>query len=177
MKIPVFVSCSTHLSTEQNRSRELIIRILGRLKLEPRALGRSDYPTELPLREVLGIAKHCAGGVILGFEQFRSLEGVDRPGTDLEKKVLEPRSFPTPWNHLEAGILFGLKVPLLVFREEGVSGGIFDDGVMEAFTHRMPTSARAAGLNDVFLKWHGSVRQTYDAASEMSLANRGRWSG
>jgi hypothetical protein len=166
MKIPVFVSCSTNLSPDQHRSRQRILRYLSRYKLEPRALGRSDYPTELPLREVLGIAEHCAGGVILGFEQFRSLEGIDRPGTDLEKKVPEPRSFPTPWNQLEAGILFTLKLPLLVFREENVSGGIFDDGVMEAFTHRMPTSARTTGLNDVFLKWYASVHQTYSRASD-----------
>src|SRR5437660_3411049 len=41
----------------------------GRFNLEPRAPGRSDYPTELPLREVLLVARHCSGGVILGFEQ------------------------------------------------------------------------------------------------------------
>jgi len=27
------------------------------------ALGRSDYTTELPLREVLLIARHCSGGI------------------------------------------------------------------------------------------------------------------
>lgn len=51
---------------------------MHRYNLEPRALGRSDYPTELPLREVLVIAKHCAGGIILGFEQYRSLDGIDK---------------------------------------------------------------------------------------------------
>jgi hypothetical protein len=81
MDIPVFVSCPTSLSPQQNNARGTILDYLNQYKLEPRSLGRSDYPTELPLREVLVIAKHCAGGIILGFEQYRSLDGIDKPGT------------------------------------------------------------------------------------------------
>jgi hypothetical protein len=96
--------------------------MVHRYNLEPRALGRSDYPTELPLREVLVIAKHCAGGIILGFEQYRSLDGIDKPGTGSEARRGPSVPFPTPWNQLEAGILFGLGLPLLIFRESGISG-------------------------------------------------------
>jgi len=34
-------------------------------------------------------------------------------------------SFPSPWNHLEAGILFGLRLPLPIFRESTILGGVF----------------------------------------------------
>src|SRR5690348_13856984 len=117
MKIPVFVSCPTDLSPDQNISNQIIRRYLKRYELEDRALGRSDYPTELPLREVLVLAQHCSGGIILGFEQFRSLRGISKPGTKLEKQSTSLQPFPTPWNHLEAGIIFGLGLPLLIFRE------------------------------------------------------------
>ena len=70
MKIPVFVSCPTSLSPSQEQARIVIIQQLDDNDLEPRALGASDYRTELPLREVLLIARHCSGGIILGFEQF-----------------------------------------------------------------------------------------------------------
>src|SRR5690349_16682700 len=103
MDIPVFVSCPTILGAEQEASRKLILSQLRRFKLEPRALGRSDYPTEFPLREVLVIARHCSGGVILGFEQFRSTRGINYPDTPDAQAVNTPTSFPTPWNHLEAG--------------------------------------------------------------------------
>src|SRR6266480_7549298 len=76
MKIPVFVSCPTSLSPSQEAARTVIIQQLDDNDLEPRALGRSDYPTELPLREVLLIARHCSGGIILGFEQFRADSGM-----------------------------------------------------------------------------------------------------
>ncbi len=165
MKIPVFVSCPTGLSDVQEAGRKVILRELDRANLEPRALGRSDYPTELPLREVLLLARHCSGGVILGFEQFQADTGISKRGTTAEKVVRSPMLFPTPWNHLEAGILFGLQLPLLVFAEDGIAGGVFDRGVTDVFIHRMPApsmsaSAKAA-LSAVFQKWQASVRSHY----------------
>jgi hypothetical protein len=161
MDIPVFVSCPTSLNSDQESARSIVLRQLKRYKLTPRALGRSDYPTELPLREVLVIARHCAGGIILGFEQFRSSNGISKPGTSEEKHLRSVVPFPTPWNNLEAGILFGLGLPLLIFREPGISGGIFDTGVTDVFIHPMPAAGGNEGLEDVFLKWQSSVRQQY----------------
>jgi hypothetical protein len=71
----VFVSAPTTLNAEQVASRAIVMSFLDELNLEPRALGRSDYPSELPLREVLLIAKHCAGGIILGYLEARARKG------------------------------------------------------------------------------------------------------
>ena len=165
MKIPIFVSSPTTLSDEQELSRRLIVRELEHSGLEWRALGRSDYPTELPLREVLTIARHCAGGIILGFTQFRTDTGVWKPSTKEQKNITSPVSFPTPWNQLEAGILFSLGLPLLVFRETGISGGVFDQGVTDVFIHPMPLGSispkEKKALRGVFLKWQASVRSFY----------------
>jgi hypothetical protein len=165
MKIPVFVSAPTVLTNDQEASRKLILRELDRNGLEARALGRSDYPTELPLREVLTIARHCAGGIILGFVQFRADAGVTKPGTTDEKTIAAPVVFPTSWNHLEAGILFSLGLPLLVFRETGISGGVFDQGVTDVFIHSMPPAALSGSakksFSAVFLKWQSQVRNFY----------------
>jgi hypothetical protein len=167
MKIPVFVSCPTKLNKKQNRSREQILKELERLQLEPRALGRSDYPSEFPLREVCVIAKHCSGGIILGFEQFLATAGVWKPGTKEKRKVArgKPEHFPSPWNHLEAGILFGLQLPLLIFREEPVRGGVFDEGVTDVFIHSIPDTslkdAKLEAFREVLLKWSAKVREHY----------------
>jgi len=168
MDIPVFVSCPTSLNESQSASRALILRQLKRFNLEPRALGRSDYPTELPLREVLLVARHCSGGLILGFEQYRSLKGLRKPGSVEEQEQEARVSIPTPWNHLEAGILFGLRLPILIFREKEISGGVFDPGVSDVFIHEMPsptdTRSRKDALGDVFLKWQAEVRRHYYGA-------------
>ena len=87
MRIPVFVSGPTKLSKAQERSRDRIMRELARLQLEPRALGRSDYPSDFPLREVYVIAKHCSGGIILGFRQFTATAGVWKRGTKEQRHL------------------------------------------------------------------------------------------
>jgi hypothetical protein len=164
MKIPVFVSCPTALNPVQEDSRRIILEELDDLRLEPRALGRSDYPTDLPLREIYVLATHCSGGIILGFEQFFAQEGSYKRGTggDGERRVVTGNSFPSMWNHVEAGILFGLGLPLLVFREEKIEGGIFDPGVTDVFVHLMPNpTSNLEQLRDVFLKWQARVREHY----------------
>jgi hypothetical protein len=140
MKIPVFVSSPTSLNPDQAASRAILMSFLKELNLEPRALGRSDYPSELPLREVMVIARHCAGGIILGYEQFHATSGTWKRGLGTKdgERMLKPKeteSFPTPWNQLEAGILFGLGIPLLIFRDAGITGGVFDVGVTDVFIH------------------------------------------
>lgn len=165
MRIPVFVSCPTSLNSDQEASRRIVLEELDFLRLEPRALGRSDYPTDFPLREVYVLATHCSGGVILGFEQFFAQEGSYKRGTSEERRATSSITYPTPWNQLEAGILFGLGLPLLVFRESGILGGIFDPGVSDVFIHRMPSgdvpSDKRQDLRDVFLKWQARVREHY----------------
>lgn len=106
------------------------------------------------------LARHCSGGLILGFRQAISHAGVVKPGTRAEMSYKNPKYLPTPWNHLEAGILFGLGLPLLVFHEEGVDGGIFDAGVTDVYVHLMPKRA-SDGLDQIFLKWQADVRQHY----------------
>ena len=77
MKIPVFVSAPTDLNDEQEKSRKVIVSELDALQFEARALGRSDYPADLPIREIYSLATHCSGGVILGFSQFEGTGSVE----------------------------------------------------------------------------------------------------
>jgi hypothetical protein len=167
MKIPVFVSSPTKLNPAQEQVRLQVFAMLDEYRLEPRALGQSDYPTRLPLREVATIARHCAGGLILGFEQQFAHEieirrGLTPPAGGMRAQNI---SYPSPWNNLEGGILFSLGLPLLVFRDEGISGGIFDNGVSDVFIHPMPSLTTAgtfiSPVKDVFLKWQADVRRRY----------------
>lgn len=167
MRIPVFVSAPSpdNLSPEQTKSAEIIQTLVDRYKLEWRALGRSDYPNDVPLKEVLRMVRHCSGGIVLGFEQFRCSRGTARRGSPREKVVTSSSCFPTAWNQLEAGILFASRVPMMIFKEPGISGGVFDVGSTEFFVHQMPTSLTSAqGLDDldsVFQNWVARVRLHY----------------
>jgi hypothetical protein len=118
------------------------------------------------MREVYALARRCCGGVILGFEQYAMASGLRKRGTLSESKVdAEPIRLPSPWNQIEGGILFGLRLPILIFREVGVEGGIFDSGSSGVFIHPMPdrnTSRRAMrDMKSVIEHWAASVRNTY----------------
>ncbi len=163
-KIPVFVSAPTKLNRDQQLSYDKIITLLDHENLERRALGRSEYPTEYPLKEVYLIARHCSGGMILGYSQSIARQLEIKPGT-VEPKTLTDIKLPTPWNQLEAGILFSLRLPLMVFREEGASGGVFDNGVSDAFINPLPVG-RIGKKEEEKIRlsiqtWGGRVRDHY----------------
>ena len=120
------------------------------------------------MREVLTLAKHCSGGLILGFSQFEATAGTWKKGSPFAAKVGKdkPVQFPTPWNQLETGILFALAIPLLVFRETGISpGGVFDTGVTDLFIHPMPKPDleynEMKALRAVFQRWIAQVSAHY----------------
>lgn len=147
MKIPVFVSCRDvgRLSHEQQGVHEALVGILHDMNLQARTVGRSDYAIDSPLREVLVLARHCAGGLILGFD--------------------EGKGSHTPWTQLESGIMYALGLPLLVFREGSVQGGIFDLGTTSLFVQRMPSLDEVTTskdlLREVFQTWRSRVQKTY----------------
>ena len=100
---------------------------------------------------------------MLGFTQMVVQTGILKPG--VQDRPLVEAPYPTPWNHLEAGILFSLRLPVLVFREKGISGGIFDEGVTDVFIHKMPVVAdfetKAGSVRQVLMKWQARVRSHY----------------
>ena len=165
MLIPVFISAPSteNLNPEQKSVYDAIIAAIGDLGLEERRLGQSDYPDEAPLKEVIQIARRCSGGIVLGFAQMMVQAGISKPG--VQDEAMNDVPFPTPWNHLEAGILFSLRLPVLVFREKGISGGIFDEGVTDVFIHKMPSVAdfekKAGSVRQVLMKWQARVRSHY----------------
>ena len=169
-RIPVFVSAPTSLNADQKISYEHIVHLLERENLERRALGRSDYPSDYPLKEVVMIARRCAGGMILGYSQATAPELIVKPGVPLDKgeeerKPVKDAKFPTPWNQLEAGILFSLRLPLMVFREKGISGGIFDVGTSDVFINPLPVGKISGDEEDQLVfslqNWVARVREHY----------------
>jgi hypothetical protein len=167
LKIPIFVSLPTALNKEQIVARDLIFDVLDDVNLEPRSVGLSDFANECPLKEVLLLAKHCNGGIILGFKQFSTNTGILKKGTTKQKKQEKECAFPTPWNQIEAGILFGLRLPLMVFKEEGIEGGVFDLGVTELFIHNIPmgevTDYQKQTLKECIKKWQAKVQANYES--------------
>jgi hypothetical protein len=59
-------------------------------------------------------------------------------------------------------------LPVLVYRDDGIEGGVFDTGASEAFVHPMPDmskltagSKEAEYLDFAFQRWVARVRNVY----------------
>ncbi|MEZ6143236.1 MAG: hypothetical protein R3B84_21940 [Zavarzinella sp.] len=165
MRFPVFVSTPNCLSEKQQNVYKFILEQLGKLSLEPYTLGQNHRPTQSPLHEVMVMAHHVCGGVILGFEQLCVTGGWNKPGTSQETEVKTPVFFPTPWNQLEAGILYTLGVPLLILKEHSITGGIFDNGVSRWFTHTLPKAEdlehEKEAITSIITEWRVKVSERF----------------
>jgi hypothetical protein len=170
MKIPIFVSVGTRLSDEQIEVRNLIYKLLDDFNLEPRTIGRSDYAMTNPLREVVVLARHCAGALVLGFGETFLHEGT-RTSRDGQIEALHgsPQEiWTTPWGQIEAGLTSALGLPLLIFRDKGVSGGVFDIGSSGLFIQEIPTLAdwdlKKEAIREVLQNWRSEVHRHYYGA-------------
>jgi hypothetical protein len=138
-----------------------------------------------PLHEVRTLARHCAGGIILGYSQITAeraqrfkVKTLADGSVGIETDVIREYRAPTPWNQLETGILFGLGMPLFVLKQDGIEGGIFDAGASDVLVHSMPMPSEMwqpspelqdtifnptaeSGFERALLRWQGLVRDFY----------------
>jgi len=143
-------------------------QLLEDMNLEPRTVGQSDYPSGSPLTEIIVLAKHCAGGVILGFSEYRIESGFRMSRShedDVEEKLADGHRWSTPWNQIEGGICAGIGLPYVIFKEEGIDTGLFDAGASGQFIQMMPTEATwessKRAIQDVLYTWRTKVQEKY----------------
>lgn len=153
-----------------DRQQELVESLyeeLDLLRLYARTIGETDFGSRSPLAQVRQLMAKCHGALILGLVQGKIAVGTSKPGTQ-DHKLLRNSKFPTPWNQLEAGIAYALGLPLMIVKEEGISGGIFDPGASgEQFVHSVKLGRART--------WHSAeLRSSLD---EWKIDVVGHWRG
>lgn len=137
----IFISKPTWIAEEFKPGHESFLTLIKSYDLNPRTLGESDYATESPLDEVIAIMNQCVGAIILGYPQI-----IIKNGT-LEKNNIDSNSLlvlASEWNHIEAGIAYFKKLPLLVIHHTDVSSrGIFCMGSLNKFLHKVDMSNKS----------------------------------
>jgi hypothetical protein len=67
---------------------------------------------------------------VLGFRQYYAATLTSKVGTPNAKDLAQVY-LPSPWNHLESGILVALGLPLIVLKEPEIGGGVFDSCIFD----------------------------------------------
>lgn len=139
MNKSVFVSKPNSLSTSQTQFCDELYALLKARGLSPRTLGQTDFPNEAPINAVRTVLTECSGVIVLGLKQTLIRDGLHKADT-ADEAPLRDCFLPTAWNHIEAGMGFMLRLPMLIVKEPGVRSGIFDAGSTDKFIHQADLS-------------------------------------
>jgi hypothetical protein len=130
----IFLSRPTWISPEFKSGLASFLQFLESHDLVPRTIGATDFATKTPLDDVIALLGECKGAVILGFPQIRVEAGFLKDKS-IPTETKSTLLLPTEWNHIEAGLAYAMKKPLLVIHHEGVSRGVFDRGAISSFIY------------------------------------------
>lgn len=166
MNKSIFVSKPNSLSEAQTEFCARFFQLLSDRGFTPRTLGQTDFPNESPLNAVRTVLNECSGAIVLGLRQTFVEVGLHKAHTRHESP-LRGCYFPTSWNQIEGGMAFTLGLPLLILKEEGVAGGIFEVGSTDRFIHQ-------ADLNADYFKSDRFLQPFNAWQSEVTLASHAR---
>jgi hypothetical protein len=152
----VFISRPNWVPEPFEKGLENFYNLLKAHELNPRTIGRSDYPNKSPLDEVIGLLKKCQGTIVLGIPQI-NIEAGRIKGQD----IVNGLQLCTEWNHIEAALAYSLKHPLLVIHDLEISRGIFDRGAGSYFLHQVnfsnPSWSMAAEISGALSNWKAEL--------------------
>jgi hypothetical protein len=159
MKRNVFISKPSTLNPEQAKFWKQMHDLLANRNLVPHTLGESDFSNTAPMNAVVNLMRQCQGVIIIGFRQTFVETGVSKGGSAKEQSIAN-FFLPTPWNQIEAGMAFALKLPTLILCEKDVRGGVFEIGNTDRFVHQ--TTIVQSWLDSPqflgpFSEWHDEI--------------------
>ena len=125
---PIFVSQPTWVPPEHSAGLRISKNQLRARDRDPRSMGVTDFPSQLPMVEVIQLMNCCCGAIILGIPQIEVQSGKLKGD-----EITSPLSLGTEWNHIEAALAYSLQLPVLVIHDNTVGRGIFDRGAANAF--------------------------------------------
>lgn len=159
--IDVFISVGRTATEEQEAFVSAVFEHLRANGLNPRALGRSDWSSEQPLKFIEKLMDQCSGTVIIAFERIFIADGSEHR-LSKSPKALAGCQITTPWNQIEAAMAYARKQPLLVLMENGLRvEGLLDTG-FDWWVQSCPldpSSLQTSEFTGVLADWKNRVEQ------------------
>jgi hypothetical protein len=126
MSVDVFISAGRPFTASQEEFLASLEDYLRANGLNPRAVGRSEFPHKSPLKFIDGIMSQCTATVVVAFERLHVNDGVERRGS-AEERQFKSENISTAWNQIESAMAYTKGHPLFVLVENGCR----NDGLLE----------------------------------------------
>lgn len=165
--LPVFLSCGTPYTAQQE---EFIAAVEAHLKSHrclPQTVGRSNYSVRQPAQAIRDLIGECRGAIVIAFERTRIIEAVERPDSPQEI-TLGSESHPTIWNQMEAAMAYSRRLPILTFVQSGLKRqGMLSNRIEWAAVEQdlTPALLRTTQFQQTFEEWLQLVKAEKPNAS------------
>jgi len=115
----VFLSRPNWIAKSFEKGIDNFYNLLNSIEINPRTIGKTDFPNLSPLDEVINLMKKCEGTIVLGLPQMEFEAGIIKGKSSSAKIYLA-----TEWNHIEAALAYSIGHPLLIIHHNQICRGI-----------------------------------------------------
>lgn len=123
----IFISMGTPYSPQHTSFRdELEAMLRDQCKVDPRIIGKNEYPSGSPLEHIRQVMKSCSGIIVVAYERKYLESGTEKRGGPAAQK-LSKRAYTTPWNHIESALAYSFELPLYILCQNG----LVEEGLIE----------------------------------------------
>src|SRR5271165_7263999 len=107
----VFISMGTPYTTEYMAFRDRLEQFLrDGCGVDPRIIGKNEYPSGSPLQKIKDVMTTCSGVVIVAYERKYVQIGAEKRKGE-SPTAIEEEIYTTPWNHIESAMAYSLGIP------------------------------------------------------------------
>lgn len=123
----VFISMGTPYTPEYSAFRDALETYLrDQCDVDPRIIGKNEYPSGSPLGKIRDVMRSCHGVIIVAYERKHITKGTEKRGSDGASSLAD-RTYTTPWNHIESAMAFSLGLPIHILCQNGLT----EEGLIE----------------------------------------------
>ena len=144
----VFISIGTPYADPQRQFLDALMDLLRSCDIEPRAIDKTEFVTQNPLKDISRIMRECDGVIIVAYERTYFDSGLEKRKS-VQAKPLAAVSYTTPWNQIEAAMAVAIGLPIIVM----VESGLREEGLLEDrydwYIERLTISGNAFSDNAV----------------------------
>ena len=110
----IFISMGTPYTEQYSQFRdELELFLRDTCKVDPRIIGKNEYPSGSPLEKIREVMRGCHGVLVVAYERKFLEAGIEKRGGAAPQQ-LNGLTYTTAWNHIESAMVFSFGLPLYI---------------------------------------------------------------